>query len=89
MCVMCVLCVGFFKLFTAFLKRHVFFSKKNFQSKQLYTHYTHRYSPHVYWVFALSNCTHICTHTVHTWPSSVHTCHFRGSYVHEPRAYVH
>jgi hypothetical protein len=45
-CVMCVRCVSFFKLFTKFFYLHVFFLKTNFNLNLLYTHYTHLYSPH-------------------------------------------
>jgi len=71
---MCVLCVGFFKFAQRFFKKRLFFFKTNFNLKLPYTHYTHLYSPRVSSLFTLSNCTHICTHTVHTWGSSVHTC---------------
>ena len=70
---MCVMCVGFFKFAQRFFKTCLFFYKLNFNLKLPYTQYTHLYSPRVSSLFTLSNCTHICTHTVHTWGSSVHT----------------
>lgn len=73
MCVMCVMCVGFFKFAQRFFKTCLFFYKSNFNLKLPYTQYTHLYTPRVSSLFTLSNCTHICTHTVHTWGSSVHT----------------
>ena len=80
-CNVCNVC-RLFQVRSAVFQNMSFFYKLNFNLKLPYTQYTHLYSPRVSSLFTLSNCTHICTHTVHTWGSSVHTFHFPISYVH-------
>ena len=73
MCVMCVLCVAVSKFILGLVSNTVLFLKTNINLKTLYTHYTHLYSPRVSSLYTLKNSTHMCTHIVHTWGSSVHT----------------
>ena len=73
LCTSCTSCTSFSEFILGLLKNTVLFSKKNFNLKLPYTLYTHLYSPRVYSLYTLSNRTHMCTHTVHTLPCSVHT----------------
>ena len=70
---MCVLCVAVSKFILGLVSNTVLFLKTNINLKTLYTHYTHLYSPRVSSLYTLKNSTHMCTHIVHTWGSSVHT----------------